>query len=157
MVRQRLQAALLCAGTLFVGLACAQATGSVSLQQKRVEGLSGDVVQVVPCGPWRDGDQVGERRLVLMRVHGGAGTEVYLQWLSAPDPATWQVRPVRTIGIGELNNDHAQHLFSQATCSGGRAHASVVLRGVVEHDERARTRVFDVTVQDTGKYVVRRR
>jgi hypothetical protein len=91
-----------------------------------------------------------------MQVYGGAGTEVYMQWLSSPDQSTLEVQLVRTIAIEEFNNDHAQYFFSEATCSGSRSFSSLVLRGTYEHDERPRTRVFNVKVFDTGKYLVRK-
>lgn len=157
MVRFLLKIGMLPALAGFAWAACAQATGSVSLQKERVEGLSGDVLQVTHCGSWRKGDKFGDRRLVLMRVYGGAGTEVYVQWLSAPDQNTMEIRPVRTIGIDELNNDHSQYFFSQATCSGGQSSSSIVLRGTYEHDERPKTHVFNIAVHDTGRYVIRKR
>lgn len=80
-----------------------------------------------------------------------------MQWLSSPDQVTNEVRPIRTVGIDELNNDHSQYFFAQATCSPGASSSTVALRGTYEHDETPRAHVFTVKVYDTGKYTVRRR
>ncbi len=149
--------ALLCALAVWSWVFDAEALGSVSVQRAQVAALSGDVLRVLDCGQWSEGDKFGSRRLVLMRVYGGAGTEVYMQWLSAPEEKTYAIQAVRTIGIEELNNDHSQYVFDHATCRAGKSFATVTLRGTYEHDEKPKVHVFEVRVDNSGKYVLRKR
>ncbi|MDE5152332.1 hypothetical protein PYL79_21885, partial [Paenibacillus larvae subsp. larvae] len=79
-----------------------------SWMRAQVEALPAFVRQVLPCGQWQEAGRQGTYRVVEANVHEGAGSELYVQWVT--DPLQGEAsRTTKTLAFPELNDDHRQY------------------------------------------------
>ncbi len=124
-----------------------------SWMRAQVEALPVFVRQVLPCGQWQEAARQGTYRVVEANVHEGAGSELYVQWVTEPlqgDPS----RVTKTIAFPELNDDHRQYRFDSLQCRSRGAAIEITVKARYEHDEDDRLRTFTVRVQPGGSYRV---
>jgi hypothetical protein len=134
-----------------LGISQSAAAGIQSSLLDTVTQLPTAITQISRCGTWRQNNQSGYVQLVLGEVNSGAGTELYVRWISDPtqdEPA----KLVRTIGFPELNDDHAQYYFTSVECSTNRKIIHIKVSAQFEHDEHNRTHHFLIKLVDIGRY-----
>ncbi|WCM93865.1 hypothetical protein M5C99_03810 [Acidovorax sp. NCPPB 2350] len=149
MVNRRILGAL--AGAV---AALSTAHAADSWMRPQVEALPAFVRQVLPCGQWTQGERQGSWRVVNADVHEGAGSELYVQWLTDPlqgEPS----RITKTLAFPELNDDHRQYRFESLQCRAAGAAIEITVKARYEHDEDDRLRTFTVRVEPGGGYRVR--
>lgn len=114
--------------------------------------LPTSIKQITRCGTWQRDNQSGYVQLVLGEVNSGAGTELYVQWISDPMQEDEPAKLVRTIGFPELNDDHAQYYFTSIECFTKQKIIHIKVSGQFEHDEDNRTHHFLIKLVDVGRY-----
>ncbi|BFO57494.1 hypothetical protein [Acidovorax sacchari] len=122
-----------------------------SWMRAQVEALPASVRQVLPCGQWAEASRQGTYRVVEANVNEGAGSELYVQWVSDPlqgDPS----RITKTVAFPELNDDHSQYRFESVQCRARGAAIEITVKARYEHDEDDRLRTFSVRVEPGGSY-----
>lgn len=106
------------------------------------------------CGDWRVKDTHGYYRLVVADVYDGAGSEVYMQWITHPT-LEQKSKLIKTLAFSELNNDHSQYLIQAATCEKKGGFVYITIKALYEHDEKDRVHQFSIRLIDVGKYELR--
>lgn len=136
---------------LTAGLSSAHAADS--WMRAQVEALPASVRQVLPCGQWTQASRQGTYRVVEANVNEGAGSELYVQWVTDPlqgDPS----RVTKTVAFSELNDDRSQYRFESVQCRARGAAIEITVKARYEHDEDDRLRTFNVRVEPEGGYRV---
>ncbi|AVS75772.1 hypothetical protein [Paracidovorax cattleyae] len=124
-----------------------------SWMRAQVEALPASVRQVLPCGQWTEASRQGTYRVVEANVNEGAGSELYVQWVTDPlqgEPS----RVTKTVAFSELNDDHSQYRFESVQCRARGAAIEITVKARYEHDEDDRLRTFNVRVEPGGGYRV---
>ncbi|WP_157462585.1 hypothetical protein [Curvibacter gracilis] len=132
---------------------------SISGYAASLESMLLESVQALPlnyriiktCGDWRVKDTRGYYRLVVADVDDGAGSEVYVQWITH-STLEQKSKLIKTLAFSELNNDHAQYLIQTATCEKKGGFAYVTIKALYEHDEKDLVHHFLIRLIDIGKY-----
>lgn len=127
-----------------------------SLWMDDVENLSVDYRIIKKCGDWRAGGEVGYYRLVVVDVYGGAGSEIYAQWITNPT-AENKSKLVKTLAFSELNNDHSQYFIQSADCERRNGSTYINLKALYEHDEKNKLHDISIKLIDVGRYELRER
>ena len=111
------------------------------------------------CGSWQAQGRDGHYRIVVGDVYDGAGSELYVQWVTQATQEQSAV-VVKTVSIAELNDDHNQYDVESVDCLGRGRSTWVRVRATQEHDEGRRWRDITIRLRDGGGYsldqVVRR-
>lgn len=124
-----------------------------SWMRAQVEALPVFVRQVLPCGQWQEADRQGTYRMVEANVHEGAGSALYVQWVT--DPLQGEAsRTTKTLAFPELNDDHRQYRFDSLQCRSRGAAIEITVKARYEHDEDDRLHTFTVRVEPGGSYRV---
>jgi len=132
-------------------LQSAMATGSESFLLGAVENLPTSLRIVKTCGNWQYGQQEGYYRLIIGDVHNGAGSEVYVQFITNPDQNTAS-KLIKTLAFSELNNDHSQYYFQSIDCSTVGKFTYVNVTGQYEHDEIPKMHHISIKLIDMNHY-----
>lgn len=129
------------------------ANASDSLLKAQVESLPIHVQKVETCGAWSQADRAGYYRVVVVDVHEGAGSEIYVQWLTQP---TQERRPelVRTLAFPELNDDHSQYAIQEMRCRKVGSGIEIAIKAQYEHDTVEKTHAIRVLVKAAGTYAI---
>lgn len=129
------------------------ANASDSLLKAQVESLPILVQKVETCGAWTQADRAGYYRVVVVDVHEGAGSEIYVQWLTQP---TQERRPelVRTLAFPELNDDHSQYAIQEMRCRKVGSGIEIAIKAQYEHDTVEKTHAIRVLVKAAGTYAI---
>lgn len=129
------------------------ATASESLLTRQMESLPLSVQKVETCGAWSQADRAGYYRVVVVDVHEGAGSEIYVQWLTQP---TQERRPelVRTLAFPELNDDHSQYAIQEMRCRKVGSGIEIAIKAQYEHDTVEKTHAIRVLVKAAGTYAI---
>lgn len=106
------------------------------------------------CGDWKVKNTHGYYRLVVADVDDGAGSEVYVQWITNPT-SEQKSKLIKTLAFSELNNDHSQYLVQTATCEKRGGFVNVTIKASYEHDEKDLVHHFSIKLIDIGKYELR--
>lgn len=129
------------------------ANASDSLLKAQVESLPILVQKVETCGAWTQADRAGYYRVVVVDVHEGAGSEIYVQWLTQP---TQEARSelVRTLAFPELNDDHSQYAIQEMRCRKVGSGIEIAIKAQYEHDTVEKTHAIRVLVKAAGTYAI---
>ncbi|WCM87674.1 hypothetical protein [Acidovorax sp. NCPPB 3576] len=129
------------------------ANASDSLLKAQVESLPIHVQKVETCGAWTQADRAGYYRVVVVDVHEGAGSEIYVQWIAQP---THERRSelVRTLAFPELNDDHSQYAIQEMRCKKVGSGIEIAIKAQYEHDTVDKTHAIRVLVKAAGTYAI---
>lgn len=127
----------------------ASAVESTLLNQ--VEQLPINYNTVKTCGSWHADDKDGYYRLVVGDVYDGAGSEVYVQWITNATQEK-HAELVKTLAFKELNNDHLQYLITNADCQKDGKSWTIKLKASFEHDEHDEVHRISIKLIDIGAY-----
>lgn len=91
--------------------------------------------------------------MVVVDVHEGAGSEIYVQWLTQP---TQEARSelVRTLAFPELNDDHSQYAIQEMRCRKVGSGIEIAIKAQYEHDTVEKTHAIRVLVKAAGTYAI---
>ena len=106
------------------------------------------------CGSWHDDDREGYLRVIVGDVYDGAGSEIYLQWITNPTQEK-KSELVKTLTFPELNNDHLQYSILSAGCKNIGKSTVITVKALFEHDENDQVRVLKIKLIGIGKYQLR--
>lgn len=122
-----------------------------SIQLDKASALPVEFRLVTSCGQWHAGGKQGYYRLVVADVYGGAGSELYVQWI---EQATQETPPavVKTLAFPELNDDHRQYDFRTVECARKGGAPYVRATATYEHDETDKTHEIWIRLVDIGRY-----
>ncbi|GKS84892.1 hypothetical protein AVMA1855_12090 [Acidovorax sp. SUPP1855] len=129
------------------------ATASESLLTRQVESLPLSVQKVETCGAWTQADRAGYYRVVVVDVHEGAGSEIYVQWLTQPTQER-RSELVRTLAFPELNDDHSQYAIQEMRCRKVGSGIEIAIKAQYEHDTVEKTHAIRVLVKAAGTYAI---
>ncbi|GKS92859.1 hypothetical protein [Acidovorax sp. SUPP2825] len=129
------------------------ATASESLLTRQVESLPLSVQKVETCGAWTQADRAGYYRVVVVDVHEGAGSEIYVQWLTQPTQER-RSELVRTLAFPELNDDHSQYAIQAMRCRKVGSGIEIAIKAQYEHDTVEKTHAIRVLVKAAGTYAI---
>lgn len=136
---------------LFLIFASQNSYALESMWLDEVSKLSVDYRIVSACGSWKAEDREGYYRLVLADVYRGAGSEIYVQWISNPTQEK-DAEVVKTLTFPELNNDHSQYSFQTAECKKIGKFTYIKAKASYEHDEEDLIHNISIKLIDIGKY-----
>ena len=103
------------------------------------------------CGNWQAENKDGYYRLIVGDVYDGAGSEIYVQWITN---ATQEKHSelIKTLTFPELNNDHSQYSFQSADCKKEGKFTYIKAKALYEHDEGNQIHNISIKLIDIGKY-----
>jgi hypothetical protein len=103
------------------------------------------------CGNWQAENRDGYYRLIVGDVYDGAGSEIYVQWITN---ATQEKHSelIKTLTFPELNNDHSQYSFQSADCKKEGKFTYIKAKALYEHDEGNQIHNISIKLIDIGKY-----
>lgn len=124
-----------------------------SLLRSQVESLPIHVQKVETCGAWTQADRAGYYRVVVVDVHEGAGSEIYVQWIAQP---THERRSelVRPLAFPELNDDHSQYAIQEMRCKKVGSGIEIAIKAQYEYDTVEKTHAIRVLVKAAGSYAI---
>jgi hypothetical protein len=122
-----------------------------SLLLGEIEQLPINVRIVKTCGAWQADNRDGYYRLIVGDVYDGAGSEIYVQWITN---ATQDKKSelVNTLAFPELNNDHLQYSIQSADCKKVGKSTVITAKALFEHDENDQVHELSIRLIDIGKY-----
>ncbi len=127
------------------------ATAIESQLYGEVDQLPINIRIVKSCGAWQSDNRDGYYRLIVGGVYDGAGSEIYVQWITN---ATQEKKSelVKTLAFPELNNDHAQYSIQSADCKKVGKSTVITAKALFEHDENDQVHEMSIKLIDIGKY-----
>jgi len=106
---------------------------------------------VKTCGNWTAENKNGYYRLIVGDVYDGAGSEIYVQWITNATQEK-HAEIIKTLAFPELNNDHSQYSFQSADCKREGKSTYIKARALYEHDEGDKIHDISIKLIDIGKY-----
>ena len=106
---------------------------------------------VKTCGNWKAENKDGYYRLIVSDVYDGAGSEIYVQWITNATQEK-HAELIKTLAFPELNNDHAQYSFLSADCKSEGKYTYIKAKALYEHDENGQIHDISIKLIDIGKY-----
>lgn len=106
---------------------------------------------VKTCGNWKAENKDGYYRLIVGDVYAGAGSEIYVQWITNATQEN-HAELIKTLAFPELNNDHAQYSFQSADCRNEGKFTYIKAKALYEHDEGDQIHDISIKLIDIGKY-----
>jgi hypothetical protein len=106
---------------------------------------------VKTCGNWKAENKDGYYRLIIGDVYDGAGSEIYVQWITNPTQEKHS-ELIKTLAFPELNNDHSQYSFQSADCKKEGKYTFIKAKALYEHDEGEQIHDISIKLIDVGKY-----
>ncbi|MFC5472463.1 hypothetical protein [Paraherbaspirillum soli] len=105
------------------------------------------------CGNWQYGNKNGYYRLIIGDVYDGAGSEIYVQWITNPTQEK-KSELIKTLAFPELNDDHAQYYFKSVDCKKIGKSTYVKLKALLEHDQIDKVHNISIKLIDIGSYKI---